>query len=74
MNTIPDKNENYKEVEYWNDRYATEESYEWCKDYSSVRDIFNSIVDKDMKILVIGKCKGVIICNYLMNFAPFLFF
>jgi hypothetical protein len=55
MDTLPDKNENYKDVEYWNDRYATEESYEWCKDYASVRELFNSNIKRDMKILVIGK-------------------
>jgi len=53
--SLPDKNENYKDVDYWNERYVTEESYEWCKDYSSFKLFFNAAVpNKNSKILIIG--------------------
>jgi len=58
--SLPDKNEDYKDVGYWNERYGKEEEYEWCKDYASFKPLFNSAVpDKNARILVIGKEIGI---------------
>lgn len=53
--TLPDKNENYKDVVYWNQRYSNEEFYEWCKDYAIIKDLIQKHVKKNDLILVVGK-------------------
>lgn len=54
--SLPDKNENYKDVEYWDQRYANEDSYEWCKDFRFFKPLLHDAApNKNLKILVIGK-------------------
>ena len=52
--TLPDKNENYKDVQYWDQRYTTEESYEWCKDFNAIKSHIEKHIKSTDKILVIG--------------------
>ncbi|CAG7733068.1 unnamed protein product [Allacma fusca] len=51
---IPEENEDYGNVEYWNSRFAIEENYEWCKGYASFQGLFNQYVPKTDKILIVG--------------------
>ena len=40
--------------EYWNERFKTEDEYEWYLSYSVLRPIITKQLDKDASILVLG--------------------
>ena len=51
---IPESNKVYNTQEYWNDRFTTEDHYEWCKDYSHFKNLIVPIVNKKDRILILG--------------------
>lgn len=52
---VADRNELYGTVEYWNERYSTEESFDWFKDYSQIRELLVELIpNKDSRILMLG--------------------
>ena len=53
MASLPD-NSDYAKVEYWNERYASEDSYEWCKNYSAFRHLIQQQVRPTDRILMLG--------------------
>ena len=54
MSGLPEKNDDYSSLAYWNERYGTEESFEWCKSYSVFRDLIRKEVCPTDRILILG--------------------
>ncbi|XP_046883105.1 EEF1A lysine methyltransferase 4 [Hypomesus transpacificus] len=54
MEHLPDDNSRYKDVDYWDERYLTEKSFEWFGDFSKFQHIFENLVRKKDAILVLG--------------------
>ncbi|KAJ6644447.1 EEF1A lysine methyltransferase 4 [Pseudolycoriella hygida] len=54
MAFIPCENSDYHSLNYWNNRFAQEENYEWCGGYSSFQSLFNRYVPKTDSILIVG--------------------
>ncbi|UYV81966.1 ECE2 [Cordylochernes scorpioides] len=54
MDFIPDKNEEYNEIEYWNTRYSNENSKDWLGKYSAFSHLINKHVKTSDKILMLG--------------------
>ena len=52
---LPDDNKNYKDPDYWNSRFKSEDSFEWLVEYKDVKNNISSILqDKTCKILQLG--------------------
>lgn len=51
---LPPSNESYKDVTYWNERYKTEEDYDWYKTYKDFVHLLESHVKKSDWILMLG--------------------
>ena len=52
---LPDDNKNYKDPDYWNNRFKSEDSYEWLVEYKDVKYNLSSILqDKSSRILQLG--------------------
>ena len=49
-----DKNSKYSRVEYWDERYKEEESFEWFGGYSNFEYIIKNYMKKSDEILVLG--------------------
>ncbi|XP_055338170.1 EEF1A lysine methyltransferase 4-like [Paramacrobiotus metropolitanus] len=47
-------NEDYQDRGYWENRYQTEDSYEWCCDVSQWSKLFSEVVANNSRILVLG--------------------
>ncbi|KAL0966477.1 hypothetical protein UPYG_G00295740 [Umbra pygmaea] len=54
MEYLPDQNGRYKDVEYWDERYKTEKSFEWFGDFSKFQHLLVQHVNKEDAILVLG--------------------
>lgn len=54
MSFLPDKNTDYASMAYWNERYGTEESFEWCKSYAGFKDLIRKEVQSTDRILMLG--------------------
>lgn len=55
MNPVPDCNNKYKESRYWDERYTTEETFEWFGDFSKFRHLVVRNIKQDDHILMLGK-------------------
>jgi len=55
MEHLPDSNARYKDVDYWNERYRTEESFEWFGDFTKFGHLLKQHVGSDENILMLGK-------------------
>uniref|UniRef100_A0A3B5L2X2 Endothelin converting enzyme 2a n=1 Tax=Xiphophorus couchianus TaxID=32473 RepID=A0A3B5L2X2_9TELE len=56
MEYLPDKNSSYKDVAYWDDRYRTEQQYDWLGNFSSFKHHLEKIIKKEDSILILGWC------------------
>uniref|UniRef100_A0A672RQZ9 EEF1A lysine methyltransferase 4 n=1 Tax=Sinocyclocheilus grahami TaxID=75366 RepID=A0A672RQZ9_SINGR len=54
MEYFPDSNANYKDVNYWNERYRTEESFEWFGDFTKLKHLLKQHVGTEENILMLG--------------------
>ncbi|AWP04158.1 putative endothelin-converting enzyme 2 [Scophthalmus maximus] len=54
MDYVPDDNSRYKDVDYWDERYTTEQSYDWLGCFSKFRHILENHVKKEDSILILG--------------------
>uniref|UniRef100_A0A3P9PQQ8 EEF1A lysine methyltransferase 4 n=2 Tax=Poecilia reticulata TaxID=8081 RepID=A0A3P9PQQ8_POERE len=54
MEYLPDKNSSYKDVTYWDDRYRTEQHYDWLGSFSSFKHLLEKIIKKEDSILILG--------------------
>lgn len=64
MEHLPDDNSRYKDVDYWDERYLTEKSFEWFGDFSKFQHIFENLVRKKDAILVLGKLTTSIVFSF----------
>jgi hypothetical protein len=49
-----DNNLKYKCLEYWNERYKDEETFEWFGEYAMFKSVLKQIITPMDKILVLG--------------------
>jgi len=47
-------NTQYKRQEYWDERFQTEDDYEWLCDYNDVKHYINTDIPKDASVLILG--------------------
>lgn len=66
MDFIPVENSDYHSINYWNQRFAQEENYEWCGGYINFQMLFNQYVPRTDSILIVGKLIWVA-CSYSTN-------
>lgn len=55
MEYLPDSNARYKDVDYWDERYRTEESFEWFGDFTKFDHLLKQHVGTEENILMLGK-------------------
>uniref|UniRef100_A0A8B9J847 Endothelin converting enzyme 2a n=1 Tax=Astyanax mexicanus TaxID=7994 RepID=A0A8B9J847_ASTMX len=54
MEYLPHSNAEYKDMQYWNTRYQTEESFEWFGDFSRFQHLLVQHVGRYDSILMLG--------------------
>ncbi|XP_056452367.1 EEF1A lysine methyltransferase 4 isoform X2 [Gadus chalcogrammus] len=54
MDHLPDENRRYKDVDYWDERYQVEQSFDWFGDFSKFKHLLENLINKDDSILVLG--------------------
>ncbi|XP_069562357.1 EEF1A lysine methyltransferase 4 [Brachyistius frenatus] len=54
MDYLPDNNSRYKDVAYWDERYKTEQCYDWLGSFSRVQHLLEKCVQKEDSILILG--------------------
>ncbi|KAM9323157.1 EEF1A lysine methyltransferase 4 [Pholidichthys leucotaenia] len=54
MDHLPDNNSRYKDIEYWDERYKTEQNYDWLGNFSKFQHILEKHVKKEDSILILG--------------------
>lgn len=63
---LPEKNESYGEKDYWDERYAEEDEFDWFADYELFRHHVMNTIHKSDKILHLGKV------TYLLDLPTFI--
>jgi hypothetical protein len=51
---LPKNNLEYGKKEYWDDRFAKEEDYDWLVGYEDVRDLIAPYMTESAKVLLVG--------------------
>ncbi|KAM7400742.1 hypothetical protein PAMA_005096 [Pampus argenteus] len=54
MDHLPDDNSRYKDVDYWDERYKTEQCYDWLGSFSRFQHLLEKHVKKEDSILILG--------------------
>ncbi|TRY69747.1 hypothetical protein DNTS_035422 [Danionella cerebrum] len=54
MEYLPKCNARYKDVDYWNERYRTEQSFEWFGDFTKFEHLLKQHVGTEDNILMLG--------------------
>lgn len=54
MERLPEDNSRYKEVDYWDQRYSSELSYDWLGDFSKFQHHVETFVQRGDSILMLG--------------------
>ncbi|XP_072297517.1 EEF1A lysine methyltransferase 4 [Eucyclogobius newberryi] len=54
MDHLPDENLRYKDVDYWDERYTTEQCYDWLGGFSKFQHLMGKHIKKEESILVLG--------------------
>lgn len=54
MSQLPDSNHCYSSLDYWNNRYESEKTYDWFTSYASFRHIIQTTVKTTDRILILG--------------------
>lgn len=52
---LPDKNQDYQDQRYWDERYKKEEHYDWFTAYRSFRHLVLQTVRPPDRLLMLGK-------------------
>ena len=60
---LPLKNLDYGEVEYWQERYRGEKSYEWFVGYDQLKRLTHKYVNKSHSILNLGFFSNLFLKN-----------
>lgn len=56
---LPQTNECYASKNYWDDRYGSEDSFDWFVPYKEFRDLVLQTVNFTDRILILGKFSAV---------------
>ena len=59
MEYLPNSNSKYKDVDYWDERYKSEHSFEWFGDLSKFHHLLQRHVNKEDSILVLGESNSI---------------
>lgn len=54
MDYLPDGNYRYKDVDYWDERYKTEHSYDWLGGFSKFQHLLEPHIKKEDSIMILG--------------------
>ncbi|KAM6919139.1 EEF1A lysine methyltransferase 4 [Xenentodon cancila] len=54
MEHLPDNNSRYKDVVYWDERYTTEQCYDWLGGFSQFQHLLEKVIRKEDSILILG--------------------
>lgn len=54
MDYLPDDNCRYKDMDYWDERYESEHTYDWLGCFSKFRHLLEPRLKKEDAILVLG--------------------
>ncbi|XP_042285337.1 EEF1A lysine methyltransferase 4 [Thunnus maccoyii] len=54
MDHLPDDNSRYKDVDYWDERYKTEQCYDWLGSFSRFQHLLEKHIKKEDSILILG--------------------
>lgn len=54
MTHLPEENSRYKDVDYWDERYQTEQYYDWLGDFSKFQHLIKQHIRKEDSILMLG--------------------
>lgn len=57
MANLPVDNNRYKEVDYWNERYTAEQSYDWLGGFPKFQHLLEQHVKKEDSILMLGQSR-----------------
>lgn len=55
MTRLPEDNSRYKDVDYWDDRYRTEPTYDWLGGLSKFQHLLEKHVKKEDSVLILGE-------------------
>jgi hypothetical protein len=61
---LPPVNESYKDLNYWNERYKTEENYDWFKTYKDFVHLLEGHVSRSDWILMLGKKNKIYVYSW----------
>ncbi|RXM99794.1 Endothelin-converting enzyme 2 [Acipenser ruthenus] len=65
MEHLPDSNSRYKDVDYWDERYKHEESFEWFGNFYNFKHLLELHVGKEDRILVLDLTEGSVLNSSL---------
>ncbi|XP_056277786.1 EEF1A lysine methyltransferase 4-like [Pseudoliparis swirei] len=54
MEHLPDDNSRYKDIDYWDERYKTEQCFDWLGSFSKFQHLLEKHVHKEDSILILG--------------------
>ncbi|XP_034051833.1 EEF1A lysine methyltransferase 4 [Gymnodraco acuticeps] len=54
MDYLPDDNSRYNDVDYWDERYKTEQSFDWLGCFSKFKHLLEKHVKQEDSILILG--------------------
>ncbi|XP_034412293.1 EEF1A lysine methyltransferase 4 isoform X1 [Cyclopterus lumpus] len=54
MDHLPDDNSRYKDIDYWDERYKTEQCFDWLGSFSKFQHLLEKHVHKEDSILILG--------------------
>ncbi|TNN67781.1 Endothelin-converting enzyme 2 [Liparis tanakae] len=55
MEHLPDNNSRYKDLDYWDERYKTEQCFDWLGSFSKFQHLLEKHVHKEDSILVLER-------------------
>lgn len=70
MAHLPDDNKRYKEVDYWNERYTTEHSYDWLGGFPKFQHLLEQHVKKEDSILMLGQFCFLPLVSFQVCYRP----
>ena len=53
---LPDRNTDYRDKSYWDDRYSKEKAFDWFSDYEEFKHLLKDDIKPADKILILGEC------------------
>lgn len=70
MEHLPDHNSRYKDVDYWDERYKTEQCFDWLGQLSTFQHLLDKHVRKEDSILVLGSWAAIPFYSHFLSIGP----